>query len=93
MERNTNYYADIVARRYPGIPLAEVRAICQRLMRRIYTHAYYNRDVRIYSAARNLSLKIYTHVRSVEDHNQQHEAAARVQRLLRFRQRRKRPMP
>lgn len=69
MVRDTNYFADQIAARYPDLPRAQVRKLCQQLMRRIYGLATHDRDVRLTSGSRKLSLKIYKPERSHADHN------------------------
>jgi hypothetical protein len=69
MVRDTNYFADQIAARYPELPRAQVRKLCQQLMRRIYGLATNDRDVRLTSGSRKLSLKIYKPDRSHTDHN------------------------
>jgi hypothetical protein len=69
MVRTTNYYADQIAARYPDLPAAEIRKLCQLLMRRIYGCALRNQDVRLTSNAHKLSLKIYKPYYSIREHN------------------------
>lgn len=84
MVRDTNYFADQVAARYPDLPRAEVRRLCQQLMRRLYGLATHDRDVRLTSGSRKLSLKIYKPERSHTDHNARvaPEASRRFRRQL-----------
>lgn len=69
MVRDTNYFADQIAAKYPELPPKEIRKLCRLLMQRIYGNATRDRDVRLCSGTRNVSLKIYKPDRNATEHN------------------------
>lgn len=75
--RDTNYYADQVALRYPLLDPKAVRRVCRYAMRLVGTWARGGEDVLLHSARYGIRLKIYVPNPSPRQHNAVNEAGAR----------------
>lgn len=76
--RDTNYYADKVAARYPNLDPKVVRRICRYLMRKIGSLTMDREEVLLYSARYAVKLKIFLADYDIERHNQQNAQGARA---------------
>lgn len=70
MIRNTAYYSQQIAARYPDLPAKEIQKLCVLVMKRIYGHALRDNDIRIVSEPHKLVLKIYKPEYSSTEHNE-----------------------
>lgn len=68
--RNTNYYADQVAARYPLLPRLVVRALCRWMMCRLFALVSQGEEILLTSPAHKLRLKIYHRNLDVSQANQ-----------------------
>lgn len=75
--RDTNYFADQVAARYPLLPKTAVRRVCRYLMRRVATDVMDKEDVLLQSAFYAIKLKIFLHDFDIVRHNLEHEKGKR----------------
>lgn len=69
--RTTNYYADLVAARYPLLDPKAIRRICRFMMRQISTLAAHGEDVLLQSQTYAVKLKIYTPDYNTVRHNKE----------------------
>jgi len=76
--RDTNYYADKVAGRYPQLDPKMVRRVCRHFIRRVSNLAMDREDVLLQSARYAVKLKIFLQDYDVVRHNEQNAARARV---------------
>jgi len=69
--RDTNYYADQIAARYPLLDPRMVRRICRYLMRKVSTLAVDGEDVLLQSARYAVTLKVFSLDTDVVRHNKE----------------------
>lgn len=66
---DTAYYTQLLAEKYPDIPIRSLQQLCQLFIRKLYAEAYHGRDVLIQSSTQHFKMKVYRRQYHVEKAN------------------------